>query len=91
MNFEIDPAKDAANQLKHRVPLAFGALVVLDERRLDVVDTRALYGEVRVQCHGQVAGRVWVAVFTERDGVYRFISVRKANDRETRRYHAHLL
>ncbi|MFP6704728.1 MAG: hypothetical protein VCE75_01500 [Alphaproteobacteria bacterium] len=31
--------------------------------------------------------RIWVCVFTPRGGTYRVISVRKANDRETQRYH----
>jgi uncharacterized DUF497 family protein len=33
-----------------------------------------------------VEKRVWVCVFTMRNDVYRIISVRKANGRETKRY-----
>ena len=45
------------------------------------------YVEERFVAYGMVEGRVWVCVFTPRNEVCRIISVRKANDRETRRYH----
>jgi uncharacterized DUF497 family protein len=54
---------------------------------LDVLDVRFDYAEERFVCYGRAGDRVWVCVFTVRGDVYRVISVRKANDRETRRYH----
>ena len=86
MKIEFDPDKDASNQEKHGAPLAYGAKVLDDPNRLDVLDVRFDYAEERFVCYGMVDGRVWVCVFTLRDGVSRIISVRKANDRETRRY-----
>lgn len=88
MDIEIDPAKDAANRQKHGVGLEFGAQVLADRRRLDVLDVRADYGEERVVSYGAVDERIWVCVFTHRGGHIRIISVRKANDRERWRYYS---
>ncbi len=87
MQVEFDADKDAANLVKHGVSLAFGAHVLADAHRLDLLDVRFDYAEERFVCYGSVEGRIWVCVFTLRGGTRRIISVRKANDRETRRYH----
>lgn len=81
---EFDPEKDFVNQEKHGVSLAFGAQVLADDRRLDILDVRFDYTEERFVSYGMVEGRA--CVFTLRGDVHRMISVRKANDRETRRY-----
>lgn len=83
---EFDPEKDAANREKHGVSLAFGERVLGDPERLDVLDVRFEYPEERCICYGKVEGRVWVAVYTRRGRKNRFISVRKANDREAKKY-----
>jgi uncharacterized protein len=82
----FDPDKDAGNREKHGVSLAFGAEVLADVRRLDVLDVRFEYGEERFVCYGMVSGQVWVCVFARRGDTHRIISVRRANERETRRY-----
>lgn len=82
----FDPAKDARNREKHGVSLAFGAEVLADPDRLNVLDVRAAQVEERFVAYGAVGKRVWVCVFTLRDEVYRVISVRKANGREAKRY-----
>ncbi len=87
MQIAYDHDKDAGNLEKHGMSLAFGAAVLSDRNRLDILDVRFDYAEERFLCYGQVEGRVWVCVFTVRGEVHRIISVRKANDRETRRYH----
>lgn len=87
MRSEFDPDKDAVNQEKHGVSLAFGIDVLSDANRLDVIDVRFDYAEERFISYGRVDGRIWVCVFTLRGDIHRVISVRKANDRETRRYH----
>lgn len=86
VKIEFDPDKDAANLAKHGASLAFGAEVLSDRKRLEVLDVRFDYPEGRFICYGEAAGRVWVCVFTIRDECHRVISVRKANERETRRY-----
>ena len=87
MNIEFDRTKDAANHAKHGVSLSFGAEVLADTNRLDVLDTRFDYGEDRFVSYGEVSGRVWVCVYAPRLDSLRIISVRKANARETERYH----
>lgn len=87
MEIGFDPDKDAVNVETHGVSLAFGAKVIADGNRLDVLDVRLPYAEERFVSYGMVEGRVWVCVFTPRGEVHRIISVRKANERETRRYH----
>lgn len=86
MQIVFDPGKDATNREKHGVSLSFGAEVLADPDRLDVLDVRLAHVEERFVAYGMVGKRVWVCVFTERDNVYRIISVRKANGRETKRY-----
>jgi uncharacterized DUF497 family protein len=86
MRIEFDPDKDAANRDKHGISLAFGAEVLADANRLDVLDVRFEYAEERIVSYGLVQGRIWVCVFTGRNHAIRIISVRKANDRESRRY-----
>lgn len=87
VEIEFDPAKDAANRKKHGVSLAFGADVLADSNRLEVLDVRFDYAEDRFVSYGLVEGQVWVCVFTLRGAVHRIISVRKADDRETQRYY----
>lgn len=87
VDFEFDPAKDATNQAKHGIRLAFGVLVLSDPDVLSLPDARRDYGEARTVSLGSVAGRVYVVVSTARGEAVRIISVRKANAREQRRYH----
>jgi uncharacterized DUF497 family protein len=87
MQIEFASDKDAANQVKHQISLAFGARVLADANRLDVLDVRFDYAEERFVSYGMVDERIWVCVFTPRGDINRVISVRKANDRETQRYH----
>lgn len=86
MKFEFDADKDIANREKHGLSLTFGAKVLADPLRLEILDVRFDYAEERFVAYGDVQGRVYVCVFTERRQTRRIISVRKANDRETDRY-----
>jgi uncharacterized DUF497 family protein len=49
-------------------------------------DRRRDYGEVRIVCFGLLRGRAVVVVYTERNGIRQIISMRKANEREQRRF-----
>ncbi|OHC75885.1 MAG: hypothetical protein A3G18_02010 [Rhodospirillales bacterium RIFCSPLOWO2_12_FULL_58_28] len=86
MQIDFDPSKDAVNRGRHGISLTFGARILADTRRLDILDVRFDYSEERFVSYGMVDGRVWVCVFTQRDRVCRIISVRKANDKEKHRY-----
>ncbi len=85
MEFEWDEAKDAANRAKHGLPL--GDAARLDwEAAKERYDTRADYGELRVEALAPLSGRLHVCVYTIRSGAFRIISLRRANGREERRY-----
>ena len=51
-----------------------------------IEDTRFDYGEKRYMSLGSIDGRLCVVVWTPRDGGRHIISMRKANDREQKRY-----
>jgi uncharacterized protein len=85
MEMAFDCRKDAANVAKHGVSLA-------DARRLDwdtlwaMGDRRRSYGEDRMIGYALMGDRLFCVVFTDRHGVRRIISLRKANNREIARY-----
>ena len=86
MEFEWDEAKNRLNIEKHGI--GFGrASAIFAGPTLDAVDSRADYGEVRTKSLEMLDGAVLLAVLhTERDGVIRLISARRANRIERRRY-----
>jgi uncharacterized DUF497 family protein len=87
---EFDPVKDTANQRYRDLPLRFAALL-FEGPFIEEEDRRGDYGETRIVATGPVAEfgeRVYVVVYTWRDGRRRIISFRKANDREIRKYRA---
>ncbi len=90
MEIEFDVAKDLANQRKHDLPLG-AAELLFHGPYIEEEDNRRDYGETRFIATGPIADfgdRLFVVIYTWRDGVRRVISFRKANDREIRRYQA---
>ncbi|MGH8584034.1 MAG: BrnT family toxin [Gammaproteobacteria bacterium] len=86
--FDLNDKKDRTNQKKHGISF--------DEAReifsrpgevLSVPDRRKEYGEERFINIGPFESGLLVVVHTIRKGMIRIISARKANKRETRRYH----
>ncbi len=81
----FDQVKDAANLDKHGVSLAladeldWNAAVVWEDRRRD-------YGETRFVALAPHARRLFCVAFTQRAGMRRIISLRKANRREIELY-----
>jgi hypothetical protein len=57
---------------------------------IEFPDRRRDYGEVRIVCIGLLRGRAVILVYTERNGIRHIISMRKANEREQRRFLPHL-
>jgi uncharacterized DUF497 family protein len=82
---EFDPRKDEANRRKHGLSLSnaqqldWDGAVILPDDRMD-------YGEPRFRAYGMMFGRLHMAAFTLRGTAVRMISLRRANERETRRY-----
>lgn len=83
MDIEYDSDKDAANRIKHGVPLGLGA-VVLANQVGEIPDLRFDCGEARVNAFGLVEGRLFVCTYTMRGKNCRLISVRKASRQEQR-------
>ncbi|RLK29121.1 BrnT family toxin [Cupriavidus plantarum] len=85
MLIDYDPVKDLVNQAKHGISLAAAGL--LDwETVLISVDKRNDYGEDHFRAFGLLDDRLYLVVFTIRGQGLRAISMRKANQREVRRY-----
>ncbi len=90
MNIEIeyDPTKNQQN-IKDR-GLSFNLAINFDwDTAIMVEDTRKDYGEPRYSAIGFIESRLHVLVFTPRNEAIRVISLRKANDREVKRYDNH--
>lgn len=87
MRFECDNAKASANYAKHGIPFELAVRVFDDPYRFETEDDRFDYGEERIIALGLIDGRVYVVIFTPREDHCRIISARKANARESRRYH----
>jgi uncharacterized protein len=86
MEGSYDPAKDRINVAKHGVSLDFGVRVFQDEAHLILPSIRPIDNEERFKVIGLVDGRLFTAVYTWRDDLPRFISVRRSNDGEERAY-----
>lgn len=85
MKIEFDDEKDRINRAKHGVSLAaaadmdFAAAAIIPDERFD-------YNEARYWAVGHIGPRLHVLAFTMRGQTLRAISLRKANDRERKRY-----
>lgn len=87
MEFEWDEAKAAANLVKHGIDFLDAAAALRDPRKVDFVDRRRDYGEVRVRCICAAADALLTVIYTMRgEDRYRLISARKANRHEQRQY-----
>ncbi len=79
--FEWDELKRQVNLAKHGVD--FAAIVGFNwATAIRKVDMRRDYGEVRRIAYGLLGTRVHVVIYTDRFGMVRIISLRKANLQE---------
>ena len=85
MKYVFDPAKDATNRAKHGVSLAL-AEVLFAGPHVSATDDRFDYGEKRAVAFGFINDRLFVCVYADRGAERRVISLRKANNREMKRY-----
>ena len=85
VRYAFDPAKDAVNQAKHGVSLAL-AEVLFAGPHVSVSDDRFDYGETRRVAFGRINDRLFACVYVDRNGERRIVSLRKANQREVKRY-----
>lgn len=82
----FDPEKEVTNRLKHNLSLSFGDELFRDPDHEIISSIRPIDGEERFKVVGMVGGKLYTAVFVWRDGLLRFISVRRSNSGEERRY-----
>jgi uncharacterized DUF497 family protein len=86
MEDRFDPEKDAANQRKHGLPLAFGDRIFDDANHVIIPSIREIDGEERFKVVGHVGDRMFTGVFVWRADLPRFMSVRRSNRGEERAY-----
>lgn len=85
--FDWDPKKAEQNQLKHGISFTQALQVFADPRAFIEPDVRFDYGEKRLLIVGQIIdGRLISVIYTERSGLFRLISARRASRRERREY-----
>jgi uncharacterized protein len=86
LEFEWDEAKAATNLKKHRVSFLTGS-TIFSNKRLERIDDREDYGELRWVALGSVDGQVYRVVFTRRgENLIRLISAQKASRDEREIY-----
>jgi uncharacterized DUF497 family protein len=85
MEITFDPAK-RARTLAERGLDFLDATVVFAGPVATAEDDRADYGEMRFRTVGYLRGRMVMIVWTPRGDARHVISMRKTNDRETRRF-----
>lgn len=86
MRFEFDPAKSAANRVKHGIDFLEAQRIWHDSERLEIPARSA--GEPRYQVIGRIGRNTWSAFVTYRNEAIRIISVRRARREEEARYQA---
>ena len=89
MAISYDPAKRDRTLAERGLDFA-DAAAVIDGAVWEFIDDRTDYGEVRVTTIGFLRERMVVVVWTQRDEDRHIISMRKANEREQRRYAKYL-
>ena len=83
MQFTYNPAKSAANKVKHGID--FGEAQRLWED--DVLEIPSQYqGEPRALLIGHIEGKYWTAVVTRRDEAIRILSCRRSRTEEVSWY-----
>jgi uncharacterized protein len=85
VQYEWDPAKNAANLAKHGIDFA-DAMVIFDGPVLETVDKRRNYGEERIAAIGVANDLELFVVYTMRGRNRRLISARRASRYERERY-----
>jgi uncharacterized DUF497 family protein len=90
MQFEWDENKNIQNRQKHGISFE-EAQEIFDGIVFTSIDERFDYEEIREISIGAIQGVVIVTVVhTERLGIIRIISARKATPKERRKYYEHL-
>ncbi len=89
MDVDFDPVKRAMTLESRGLDMALAGKL-FEGPTISVEDTRRDYGEPRFITMGFLDDRMVFVAWTPRDGKRRIISMRKANEREEKRYAARL-
>jgi uncharacterized DUF497 family protein len=84
MRFEFDPAKSAANKVKHGIDFVEAQTIWNDTNRLEIPARST--NEPRYQVIGRIQQTTWAAFVTYRHDTIRIISVRRARSKEKAQY-----
>ena len=84
--FEWDEKKRQVNIEKHGIDFA-DLEDIFTHPFIERTDNRIDYGETRIILLGELDGVILYVVYTWRGSVCRFISARRANQRERRKYY----
>ena len=87
MEFEWDLAKSEATYRIRGFDFAYPSRVFSGDR-IETIDARTDYGEVRIEAIGQVGPDVLTVIYTRRGSMLRIISARRANRKERARWHS---
>jgi uncharacterized DUF497 family protein len=87
MEFEWDDRKNAVNILKHGVSFETAKEVFYDPLRVDIYDRKNSKSEDRWKAFGLSDWVLLMVCYTERNGVIRIISARKATKKEEEEYY----
>jgi hypothetical protein len=90
MEFEWDPAREAANLAKHGISFVAAAQVLESVTTFEFQSDRG--GEPRWVSIGMhpATQRIVAVVYAMREGRYRIISARRARDHEEKEYRKHI-
>jgi len=89
MEITYDPAKRDATLQSRGLDFA-DAEVVFEGPTYRTIDDRFDYGEERILTVGLLGGRMVIVVWKQRGGDRHIISMRKANEREQKKYREQL-
>lgn len=85
MEFDWDPAKH--NRTRQERGFGFDyAVRMFAGPTIEAIDRRRDYGEERIRAIGEIDGRVFVVIYTDRPGVRWIISAWKASGKDLRRW-----
>lgn len=87
MEFEFDQVKSARNLMKHGISFE-NATRLWDDSHCIVIPAKNV-DEIRFALIGQFQGILWTAIYTERNGLTRIISVRHSRIEEKELYYGY--
>jgi uncharacterized DUF497 family protein len=84
MEYEFDEAKSAANKAKHGLDFSEAQNLWQDADAVEIPAKSDV--EQRKMLIARIGGKIWSAIFTERENKIRIISVRRARTNEEAMY-----